>query len=1496
MKKESVGESQVFIGRLKEIDQVYKAIGEAKHYKSGALINIWGLHGMGKTSFLNKLCQDNDIVIDGQEIKFLPLYINLTSLKTKDDIRTSLAKAVLETLRSMPDSINGIEISLDRIEELSLKETESDLIEKVFSSFTPQRTLLFAFDDFHLLENFNPELGQWLLDTVVTPLIRSLKSIVVIAGDFPLGNNPNISESQKMKLRKFPIPIKLGGLSLAETRLLLQRHITGVKEDIANAVYESTSGHLGLVLTALQYIQDQKIQPEYWHEADIKIQDIFTEGYSNKEIRDLRVSLLPAVKQLSVFRKFSVGLFDDAKIRIRGFEEKPVHQLISMFLKANLISYDSQKGGYVVDAELRQIGVKMLSHSDMDVWISTHLAGFDLYYKLLQEYPVNSDAYLLEFFYHALNLLVIDDDFGNIFIDKLESLENKVKFDRASLNQSVLSDQQIQFLVKKPSVDFYLKSLQGWILNPGKGISKMSRKQNSSLSDSFVSVKIEDLIGEERNRQFNEILDKLYKSNRASIIVVGNGGIGKSDLLRRIVEKVKLDQDNSNIVILGEGIIDLAVSVRRDPLYLMQWISNEIENSFPKKNYFEKFNRKYSEYREQVNAYNRVLRHTEISIDILFPIWVEEYNQVTDAEKCRILLCFDTVERLYKDSILNGYIKKLFDDQSGLKKTLFLFAGRNIDPLLRGELSKYDDSKSALVEKLIPLSDSDTHQYIISMDPKKAYFIDPQEEQTYCILSQGYPVIISLLVPLAKKDPSILVGMDRDTTIKSAIKLADRNDPGSLAPIFQLVCGKFVEYIQNQKKEVVSSISIYDLILQVRRGLNGDLLSYIEDRFGNKRSVEDCQGEILRWSDYFNPLIKQISLPKTTDATERYMIVAHDVIFEHAAQALPKEERVKILKWIVDFYQMCRKEFSDAPRLSTDNPEEYLTILLDSLFYEYALKPWKSLQILNEEIRKAYRQGESLLMERLWEEWYLLVIDKTIPLLGQEIPDSKYFSLEKKFLDIRKKNLEGHYSSDSLRSLLSEIDALEEQSNIDADGFLETLRTDVVLELAKVRILTEDFSDTADFEALQQDLDLIIVTLEETGMDIQILADAYSTCALCWEQTMRYDRAYSKLLKALPLYINLKIYPDAARCQSQLSLLSLMRGQISTAEQHYALANDLAVNLEKDSLSVSLVERALAHLYLRHGNSRRANEIFGNLVNSPSEFSRYSNRPHYEQMLLSFSAVNMKIFEISLNVILKDFLSFSNNNQIDEIEDFFKKTYQYPKSDINLFDLAYIRSDFYLCLLNGLHLVPDLNKKENSDRFIAYVKDSLDIMSKIDNSMRYVFGWRLLKYYLTMAKGNFFTGNIDEANVANLKAQEEIGRLKNVFLEERRIAAKSGEYLPFFKDLGELFPEFYRLEGEMNLLSGHILLKDNANKQLMLNNALDFYELALKQLLQYPERMFLTLAFEQIWKNLKDLFDEDNLYSVFASVLRNRPPSDTERERAIQYLDESLRVRSGILK
>lgn len=1491
MNNKSFDELDFFVGREKELTQLYKIVGEAQNFGTGALINLWGIKGIGKTAFLKQICQKREHTIFGIPVVFVSSYISLANLKTKDEIKENLMASFVTTIKvlHMPEDI------IISIEKIIFGENPLEEIILPVASFGP---LVFAFDDFHLLENSDPELAQCFLDEIAIPLVRLTKAIVFLSGNYSLGGNPNIVKEQRMKIDKIPSSIKLEGLGLDELRLFLRIQIPSIvnaREDLVDLVFTYTAGHPLLILLALKNIKDSRFIPELWDEIKEETQRIILGDQFNKEIYDLRMQCLPALSQLAIFRTFSAALLEEANITFIGFEGRSAHQVITHFLRANLISYEPVKGGYIIDQTIRQIIENQLFLYNVELWKSSHLEGSNLYYNLLSEYPIQSDAYLLEFLFHSFSLLKINHDFKDIFDNRLDKIKLKVRFDTDSFLQLVLNDPQIQFLVKSTFVKPYFKSLQSWVIKPGKGSQKMAHD--------IVFVRPNRLIGKTRNDQFSQILAKIMDTQKASILIEGGGGIGKSDILRRLIEAVNNKGIRQSIIVpdKDKGIIDLAFPINRDPIYIMNWIATGISKRLGDTS-FQKFKKEYENFKKG-SVYSHILLNNETSIGDLLPIWIEEYNEVVDMHKCKIIIAFDTVEKLHEDSLLSKFLRYMLLGDDGIKNTILITAGRLINKSLDLSLKQYD--KSYCQVKLETLDYGDTKEYIKEIRNGKS-ISDKKDEEVYFSLSQGYPVIISLLVSLADVDRTILGNMAQDQEVINALKPIggeSKLSRDALSVIFQKVCSQYVKYIQEQEDDSVRPIDIYNLILEVRRGIDGSLLSYLED---GGRNPEECQDDIANWAERFKPLIKEILNPFMNDEGKNSYVVAHDVIFEHAYPALPMLDRKRILERVVEYYRMRRKDFFNSPNLAEAMPEIYLSVLQDRIYYEFVLNPWYSLRVLSQEIHSAYRQGEALLMTRLWEEWHLLVIDNAAAQMRLEIPSSEFYKIEEDFLHYRVQILKGNLEGigEKLLSLQSRIDDSIEIQNESANTFFAELRINISVELEKVNILDASFSGYVNFERSLEGIQQIIDSAQDNpSFNKRVLADAYSMRGLYWMQVMRYDKAYQDLIKAFPIYRDLALYTDMSRCQAQLSLLSILQGHYSRAEQHYLLANEYAINLSRDSIVVSLVQRNLAHLYMADGNLQRAGRIYENLFrefnysqtekedSNDDRSEILKDRPGYEQALHWLSFAEIKSCEVFSSLILKDLLSSYSQRQINQVEIYFANANKNINwnNQLSRFDLNYLKSEFYLYYLTSLRLIPDISDEENlQDRLLESAKQGItDFMGSVENDKDRVFGWRLLKYYFIQSLYYFIEGDFYTAKEANENAQRELSRIKNLLLEEKRRTQQ-----PVFDDLGEVFVEFYSLEGRVLLLTGHLLLAGDVDEKL-LSVALSKYDLALRHLLHHPNRSYLMFAYEEIRFYLLKLFkDEKTLHTELNKILSEMQAPENA---GIQYLRENLQLRSGNL-
>jgi len=1493
-----------FFGRTTEIEKIQSAIGEAKLQNSGNLLSLWGLPGIGKTSLLKEIIYQNAPDRDNQKVGFFPTYLGFSTLRSKNDIELSLTKIFLENFQNASKTLLNSEKDLKSyFERLNPGELNSiDLIEKLFQPLSTKLPLVFAFDDFQALENVDSQLSQWFLDAIINPLVFDTGAVVILSSTFLLGKNPNLDSSRQLRSRKMPISMKLKGLSIEETKLLVQSYFANSKteselENISRSVYGATGGHPNWIQIALKCLKNEKITSEYWGLFDSLAHSDLMDGYANPAVREMRLKLLPVAERLSVLRQFSAGLLDSMKKDdMNASEILPAQQTISELLKADMIKYDSLKGGYTLDETMHTVLERKFFTTRPESWRAFQNAAFVLYYNLIKQFPYEPVNYFIEFIYHGFNLITVGD-FGKIFSEKLEEISKIAEFrDSGGLIQAVRNDQYIQFLALNPAVAKYYKTVQEWINMPRKGKPKMpEKKEKQDFPMSFVYGQPEKLVGETRNNQLKQVIAFLKRPTSAVVEIVGGGGIGKSDLLVRIVTEIKGHSLDPRILVLREkGVIDLAVAPQRDPLNLMKRIADDICSYFPDKEYFHHFYKRYEEYRAQAVAYQRVLGHAEITVSDIFSYWMDAYNKLVTAENCRVLLCIDTVEHLRKDSVLTEYLIKLGDETNGVKNTLFVIAGRKIDDSLRNIIGSSQQDDKVLKVDLTPLSDSDIMDYVREIDSKVLPVTD-SDKKIYYDLTQGYPVIISLLASMASRLPSVPRDIYEAYKKQSLTRPVERRKADTLTPIFQLVCRSFVEFSMSQADQNIDPSSVYNLLLQARRGLTGEILSFVRrEAYKKLESVNDCSDELSTWKIFFIPLIKVIPQSLVKDDLNNVNLVAHDVIFEHANRALPEIEQRNVRDAIAKYYRTLREKFVKAPDLMVKEPEYYLASQLDGLYYEFILKPWGAFLMLSEQMQKAYRRGEWLLVDRLWEEWSVLVSDETIYRLGAPIPEQEIYTLENDLRVIRKQIFNGLYSHahKQLSLMIDKVNNILPNYSDEASNYLSSLRVHLTVELSKVRLLEGEFPTVFDFEESQKQLNDLILDLEtetSTTLNAQTLGDAYATRSYYLEETMKYEMAYSDLVKAQAFYLESNNLTEAARCQSQLSIFSIKQGKLVIAGQHYARAKEIALMLGKDTLAALLAERVLAYFYFIHGNSGGAEGIYKRLLNN-GQFGQGYYRPHHDQIILLREASAVKAYDVALSIVLQDYLSFPEGkvDLVKDLDQLFKLAIPTGMNSAEIFDTQFVRANFYFTLISGLHLIPGLDDAKKYDYFFGEAKDAVNAMGAIENSLGLSLGWRLLKYYACKAKINYLENNIDLSEAAIVAARSELGRIRNEFFSERRAVSRSGESISFYNDIGELYSEIYRLEGEIELLTGHIALKKIGDLQPILETALGFYETALDKLLLSSETIYTTLAFEQIWLKLKQLPIEENDLSKMVFLIFDK--KDTKGDAA-QYLWESLRVR-----
>ena len=408
----------------------------------------------------------------------------------------------------------------------------------------------------------------------------------------------------------------------------------------------------------------------------------------------------------------------------------------------------------------------------------------------------------------------------------------------------------------------------------------IGRKEALAIIASFISFKEEENV-------------LLISSN-------GAGGIGKTRLLRKLIEYKKEHRDSFINLNKIETFVDFYETENRYEIGLLKNIARYLEQGSDEHSIFPSFKNKYSEFEKNFGD----ISIREKIISEAKSIFITEYEKYVDElkhEDKNILFIFDSYEYIQftdnktenttaRNSDFANFFKKLIIENLSKSNTKFVIAGR----FEIVELKEFSEtSKNLLKVKEILLDNftiDETKDYwkeFLGLRAKKNMdnsdimnrFGTKDKIELYRKLSQGKPILLALIFDYISFKPNEIFKHFQEYEIQSEIN-------------FETI-EKFENFIVREltlSEENPLTNALLIMSLSTRR-LDAEFLSFMIGE-----SLENCL-------DYLEQLSKY-SFVKKYENTNIYTL--HDIIDvllnKYYWVGDKKTKRIAILKLIIDYY------------------------------------------------------------------------------------------------------------------------------------------------------------------------------------------------------------------------------------------------------------------------------------------------------------------------------------------------------------------------------------------------------------------------------------------------------------------------------------------------------------------------------------------------------------------------------------------------------------------
>jgi len=1497
-------DNQLFVGREEPLSIVTGAFQRLSKYQASTLIYIWGIGGIGKTWLLNKIKKSFDGVKfpDSGEVcicVYSDLYQQLTAAldSSKRVFIKKLASDFLDEIKALRvrESCVLPELVLDEDDLLNLSSEDRldnviDLMLRSLEQLSGKVSVIFLFDEIHKAEDYCSDEYAWVLNKLVKPVLRSSASIVILASRRKPGRTIQ-KDQTKFQLPRPPQLIYLSSLGRKEIEQFISARGQSANPRTIDILFEYAMGHPRLcedVLSIIPMAEEFPPESSVWKQVENALLHLIAKENLNAHEKTGSITdkeYLNYLESLSLLKEVDLAIIDKF-INSKFLSGKKIPHnpagLLSNLLKTNTIDY--AQGKYELLPEIRTVLKNLLKAQNYSRWMDIHLWAYDIYLQWLKDYPYEPIIYAERWFYHAISLLFENQDsIEKIRLDLKSLAQNNISFEKSSIKEidkNLRSDPEIAEYLKKDEGELFkrefLNSLmpssnkrEEKVIMPKTKIVHLDRVPVSIISavkqtgeNKSIYPKPSQMVGKKRWAQLRNAVNLIQKASPAVICIIGRGGFGKTEFVHQliselkknlteassqtnnygiIIPKFKAENSNNNLSPDDYSAIDLSWPNWRDTLEIEKKISSFLKENLKDDAAFSGFNGILSE--------NNALTSDDIAQ--LHQQWVQEYNALFLDKDIRLVLFFDTVEKMSRmmQDWLENYATKL-------KNTFFVLAGRDEPEKHNGQAltrdlanrlaSQIPGIQSLLIE-LELLDKTDSREYIKQSAATLIHDWKEKDEpwEKYWKASSGHPVILSMLLGLPER-----VQIAQDILEKRhQYKKEARFDFA-----FREVAGAF---ISRNKLIPDPNLHLYNLLVVAQRGLTPGILFFALQNLGVDIDEFESKKFIEAWIVQNKPLIK------VRFYGDELRIIPHDAIFEYSITTNSKPQLRKYYEILLEYY---RNISISSTNLS--NQEEFL---FDRLYYEYLFNPRDAYSYYVEQIERARRSGNWPLFFRFLEEWDWLINDKwVVRLLNQnpikESNDLQIETFRQKLLStgdyiVSGKELESALVKSSLPT--KDITKITNMFSKLKDGDVEVNRVYRyllwILDLNFSLLLKgNSASPDKDLGEFLQLLNAVIEILRSTDnlLGQFVLGDAYYYCGYLNKLMGRNDLAKQNFSLSSQIYEKTSLYTDAVRVYSHLAELHTHRMDCPFVMLYTRKAERMFEKATSKTAKL-LLWQIQALLFLAHGDVNSAIEKLNDL---PEKFDfdqggQVNSIPWLDWRRGWLLRARLSSLQLLRQLAFNNSMDATTADQISLIE---KTETLFAKADKNIshrFELEncalyQLRSTFFVDLLMHLQLKNIFLGKEITEKQSLEVIQGL--ISGVETNgkkytekvlgdvMRFPAGNEVMKAraYVSLAK----LGILHSSREEFIKPDNEVIKFLALAKQQLKLAS-------------QVFPheDLFGIEGDVELISGDIVLRTELDSNAAIRVAGEHFRLAVEKFIQYDRVLYLNLCLDYIWRCFKRL-------------------------------------------
>lgn len=408
---------QQYVNRVEQIDEVKRRLNTIRLGQTvfDSILEWYGIPGIGKTTLAQNAIAE---YCHRMEVPFACLDFN-------PEENENAGKYSADPILLLEDIFKGIGVykptdflkTLERYRQATDEHLRAEREKRVLDEFLHYVNELLKDDPVALLfdttDKAAPETVTWLEESVISPLCRTGKCIIVWTGRFP-------QRWKRFEVRRRVASSKLDPLLPEATAE--QVGPTKVK------IYQFTFGHPMANERVAEAIERFEAEGQPFQEEDL-VNELVDKVIDKYVMEGVPLELNAACRVLAVVRQFDVIVLRRILSKFvdyfREMKDTLFLGLVGRLSETHLVEWDAVRKGYALDETLRRILALHLRLNQPEQYLQVNKVAADIYDEWIERVRENRSVYVLERLYHQANIASAEGKSSARIASKLErELEN----------------------------------------------------------------------------------------------------------------------------------------------------------------------------------------------------------------------------------------------------------------------------------------------------------------------------------------------------------------------------------------------------------------------------------------------------------------------------------------------------------------------------------------------------------------------------------------------------------------------------------------------------------------------------------------------------------------------------------------------------------------------------------------------------------------------------------------------------------------------------------------------------------------------------------------------------------------------------------------------------------------------------------------------------------------------------------------------------------------